>query len=175
MSHTSLREANLLATLSLAVTDAVRESAEDAVALGAAAPAALVSLDQYLDGVSLDGLRAVVGLTASGTVRLVDRLAEAGLVVRRAGTDGRSRSVLLTAAGRRAAGRIRAERARATELALAALSPKERATLTRLHEKLLAGLTTDRESAGRVCRLCDAEACGHWEGRCPVTGAVRGG
>jgi DNA-binding MarR family transcriptional regulator len=171
VSHTSARQANLLAALSLAVTDRVTASAEDAAALGSAAPAALVALEQYLDGSSLDALRGVVGLTASGTVRLVDRLVAAGLVQRRPGADGRSRAVHLTSPGRRAARRVRDERAGAAGGALQVLTPAERATLERLHEKLLAGLTTDTASAGRLCRLCDAAACGHLEGRCPVTEA----
>jgi hypothetical protein len=55
---------------------------------------------------------------------------------------------------------------------LGPLDESERAGLTRLHEKLLAGLTGGRADAGRICRLCDAHACGHEEGRCPVTRAA---
>jgi hypothetical protein len=53
------------------------------------------------------------------------------------------------------------------------LSPAERATLAALHGKLLAGLTSDRASARRLCRLCDIEACGHHRGTCPVSEARR--
>jgi MarR family transcriptional repressor of emrRAB len=174
VSHTSGREGNLLAALSLAVTDLVVDSAEGAAAFGSAAPAALVALHQYLDGATLDALRGPVGLTPSGTVRLVDRLEGAGLVTRGAGSDGRSRSVRLTAAGRRAAEGIRVARAARAEAVLDPLTARERATLEHLHEKLLAGLTRDGPSANRICRLCDAEACGHWRGECPVTEAIRG-
>jgi MarR family transcriptional repressor of emrRAB len=166
VSHTSAREANLLGALSLALADRIPASAE---------AAALVSLEQYLDGASLDALARVVGLTPSGTVRLVDRLEAERLAVRRRdGEDGRTRAVRLTAAGRRAAARIRAKRARATGEALGALSAAERRTLAALHEKLLGALTTDPASARRICRVCDAAACGHWDGRCPVTRAVAG-
>ena len=55
---------------------------------------------------------------------------------------------------------------------VALLTPEERRVLTGLHEKLLAGLTSGRESARRMCRLCDAEACGHERGTCPVTRAA---
>ena len=52
------------------------------------------------------------------------------------------------------------------------LSAGERRALTELHEKLLAGVTSDRASARRLCRLCDADACGHERGICPVTMAA---
>jgi hypothetical protein len=53
------------------------------------------------------------------------------------------------------------------------LGDEERRVLPGLHEKLLAGLTTGRESARRICRLCDPDACGHDRGTCPVTTAAR--
>lgn len=171
MSHTSAREANLLGTLSLALTDRVAAAVEACAPQGPSAPAALAALEGYLGGEPIDALRRVLGLTHSGAVRLVDRLAADGLVERRRGADGRSVAVTLTAAGRRAAADIRAARERALAVALSALSPGERRTLTELHEKLLAGLTGDRESARRLCRLCDIEACGHERGTCPVTTA----
>jgi hypothetical protein len=37
---------------------------------------------------------------------------------------------------------------------------------------LVGGLAGDRLTARRVCRLCDADACGHPQ-RCPITQAVR--
>ena len=64
---------------------------------------------------------------------------------------------------------MRAAREAALEDALAVLAPGERRALGALHEKLLAGLTSDRASARRMCRLCDIEACGHHRGTCPVT------
>ena len=67
---------------------------------------------------------------------------------------------------------IRAARESALAEALAVLDAGERRALTELNEKLLAGLTSDRASARRICRLCDIEACGHERGICPVTEAV---
>ena len=169
MAHTNAREANLLGTLSLAVAGRM----ESAVAspLGPSAPAALSALDAYLGGEPIDALRQALGLTHSGAVRLVDRLAEAGLAERRRGADARTVAVTLTAAGRAAAHAVRTAREAALEDALAALSPAERVTLGALHEKLLGGLAGDRASARRMCRLCDVEACGHHRGTCPVTEA----
>jgi DNA-binding MarR family transcriptional regulator len=159
----------------------VSESNESAAQHSAAAPAALVALAEFLDTRSMDDVRQVVGLTASGAVRLVDRLAADGYVARRAGTTGRSVSVVLTPKGRRAAARVRAARSAALRNVTAVLSDSERATLTRLHEKVLGAMTADRVAArlrgvepagGWMCRLCDFEACGRPRGACPVAGAA---
>ena len=168
MNHAS-REANLLGSLSLAVAERVADATRTAAEHGGAAPAALVALSVFLEGASIDTLRRPLGLTHSAAVRLVDRLVAAGLVRRGPGDDARSVAIVLTPAGRRAAERIQAGRMRVLAETLAPLSAAERAQLSRLHERLLAGLTSGREAARHLCRLCDADACGHHEGRCPVT------
>jgi MarR family transcriptional repressor of emrRAB len=166
-------EANVLGSLALAITSRISDEAERAAALGASAPSALVALDGYLTGQPIDALRRVLGITHSGTVRLVDRLVAAGLVERRAGTtDGRAVPLGLTPAGRRVARRVLAAREAALEDVLSVLSPEERATLAALHDRLLGGMIGSREDARRTCRMCDPVACGHHEGRCPVTQAA---
>jgi MarR family transcriptional regulator, negative regulator of the multidrug operon emrRAB len=166
------REANLLGAVSLAVSDRVRAAAERGAAQGGSAPAALVSLAGYLDGSPIDAVRGPLGLTHSATVRLVDRLVAAGLARRREGPDRRSVAVELTPAGHRAAAEAVRARAEALEEALGDLDPGERAELARLHAKVLGTLTDGRAAAGHICRLCDSHACGHEEGRCPVTRAA---
>jgi MarR family transcriptional repressor of emrRAB len=166
------REAQLLGTASLAVADRVRAAAAEGAGQGGSAPAALVSLAGYLDGEPIDSLRGPLGLTHSATVRVVDRLVAAGLARRREGPDRRSVAVVLTPAGHAAAERAVRARGAALEAALAGLDPAERTELARLHEKVLATLTEGRASAGHICRLCDIEACGHRQGRCPVTRAA---
>ena len=156
----------------MAVTGRVEAAVAAHSPHGPSAPAALAALEGYLGGEPIDALARVLALTHSGTVRLVDRLADAGLVERRPGGDGRSVAVTLTPAGHRAAEGIRAARERALADALSALDGGERELLTQLNEKLLAGLTSDRASARRICRLCDVEACGHERGTCPVTRAA---
>jgi DNA-binding MarR family transcriptional regulator len=165
----SAREANLLGALSLAVVDRLRAATESGASQGGSAPAALISLAGYLEGRPIDALRDPLGLTHSAAVRVVDRLAGGGLVRRSRGDDRRSVAVELTPAGRDAAERALAARAEALERALGVLSVAERAELARLHEKLLTAMTDGRASARHTCRLCDSEACGHHQGRCPVT------
>jgi MarR family transcriptional repressor of emrRAB len=166
------RGTNLLGAVSLAVADRLRAAAERGAVQGGSAPAALISLAGYLDGSPIDAVRGPLGLTHSATVRVVDRLVAAGLARRREGADRRSVAVELTPAGHSAAGQAVRARREALEEALAGLDPAERAELARLHAKVLATLTDGRAAAGHICRLCDSHACGHEEGRCPVTQAA---
>ncbi|MEV4620863.1 MarR family transcriptional regulator [Asanoa sp. NPDC049573] len=171
-------QANLLGAVSLALTDAAAgavAAASDgtaAVAGNPTAAAALSALLHFLHRPSIDQLRRVLGLTPSGTVRLVDRLAEAGLVTRGPGGDGRSRSVALTPAGRAAAERLSAARAATLRSALAGLSPAERSTLDGLVGKVMAGIVAEKDGGAWLCRLCDLAACGRDEGHCPTANAA---
>ena len=166
------RTANLLGALALALTDALRQETEAQATLGAGAPAALVTIGIDPGG-SIHTLAAVLGLSHSATVRLVDRLAADGLVERRAGADGRTLALHLTPPGRERRQQILDGRRRVLGDALAALSAPERDTLTRLTEILLSGLTQGRQHADHICRLCDEDVCPRET--CPVEGAVTDG
>jgi DNA-binding MarR family transcriptional regulator len=162
------REANLLGALALVVTDQTETVTAAACGLSPTAAAALSALYHFLDGPTLDTLRRVLGLTPSGAVRLVDRLAEAGYVTRGPGADGRSRAVTLTPKGRRTAKRVALSRAQVLRGALAGLSTQERATLHALLGKLFTTFIQQPRSTGWICRLCDTVACGRNAGHCPV-------
>ena len=167
------RTGNLLGALSLAVSDRASAAVADAAGRSESAAAALSALLYFLDRPSVDLLRRVLGLTSSGTVRLLDRLEEAGFVQRGPGPDGRSTSVSLTAPGRRAAERVAAARAGVLDDALTVLSPDERRELEDLISKVLAGFVRGPGAVRWMCRLCDTHACGRAEDRCPVATAVR--
>jgi DNA-binding MarR family transcriptional regulator len=137
------------------------------------AAAALSALHHFLDGPSIDLLRQVLGLTSSGTVRLIDRLEAEGYVTRRPGVDGRSIAISLTPSGHRAATRVTAARARVLDRALDVLSPAERETLDTLSSKVLIGLMRGPGATRWICRLCDTRACGHDAGWCPVAQEAR--
>lgn len=166
------RDANLLGALAVAVTD--RTSAVIAAAAGqsVSAAAALSALHHFLDRPTLDQLRKVLGLTPSGAVRLVDRLADAGLVTRGPGEDGRSRSIALTRKGREAAERVSAARAAVLTDALKELSPDERKVLHALMGRLMASMVHTKDGGAWICRLCDLEACGRVAGECPTANAA---
>jgi DNA-binding MarR family transcriptional regulator len=169
------RDANVLGALSLVIAD--RMSAAVAADQSHTAAAALSALDQFLDGCSVDRLRRVLGLTPSGTVRLVDRLEAAGHVRRGAGGDARTRSLTLTAAGNRAARRVADARGAVLDDALSTLTPEERRTFERLAGKVLEGVVraklAEAQDTPWICRLCDPHACGRDEGACPAANAAR--
>ena len=167
------RTANLLGALSLVITDRTAEAMAGAGGRPESAAAALSALLHFLDRPSVDLLRQVLGLTSSGTVRLLDRLEEAGYVQRGPGTDGRSASITLTPAGRAAAGQVATARADVLGSALTALSPQERAVFDRLTGKMLAGLIRGPGATRWMCRLCDTGTCRREEGGCPVGNAAR--
>ena len=107
------RAANVLGALALVLTDRMADAVEDAAAQAETGAAALSALRHVLPpDPTIDLLRQVLGLTHSGTVRLVDRLEAAGQV--RRGCRPRrpdARRCALTAAGRRAATRVTSGRA----------------------------------------------------------------
>ncbi len=167
----------MLGALALFLTDSTVHAASTAGQSPTAA-AALSALDQFLDRPTVDQVRRVVGLTPSGAVRLIDRLADEGLVSRGPGADGRSRSVTLTARGRRLADRIRAARAEVLDTALRELTPAQRSTLYELTSRVLASLVRTKVESGRLeyggwtCRMCDLTACGRGHGNCPAADAA---
>jgi DNA-binding MarR family transcriptional regulator len=168
------RVGNLLGALSLVISDATTEAIGSYAERSPSDAAALSAMLNFLPRPSVDRLRQVLGLTPSGTVRLVDRLEAAGLVRRGAGTDGRSTSVVLTAAGRRAARRVGEARAGVLEASLEVLSDPERRQLDALVGKVLVGRMRGPGAVRWMCRLCDMQACGRDEGRCPVAQAAGG-
>jgi MarR family transcriptional regulator, negative regulator of the multidrug operon emrRAB len=151
VSHTF---ANAFGALSLAVADRMQEAMAAVAGHGASGPAALVALDGEAGGGSIDTLRRILGITHSGTVRLVDRLADAGLVERRVGVDARAVALHLTPQGRRLARRVLAAREAALEQVLAPLSTAQR----RQMEPLLAAMIEPLHD-GRMCRACDTQRC----------------
>ena len=165
--------ANLLGALSLVIADRMADAMAEAGGRPESAAAALSALLHFLDRPTVDLLRQVLGLTSSGTVRMVDRMAESGYVQRGPGDDGRSTSVSLTGAGLAAAEAVTAARAGVLAGALDALSPAEREALRQLISKVLAGLIGGPGTVRWMCRLCDTGVCRGTEGGCPVGHAVR--
>jgi MarR family transcriptional regulator, negative regulator of the multidrug operon emrRAB len=168
--------------LSLVVADRMNTAVEAIATLGPSAPAALVAMYEFLDGGSVTQLSSVLGLTHSGTVRLVDRLAAEGLVERVGAQDGRAVSVVLTQRGRRTAARLLQTCEKSLASALSALSPDEIDNLAAAPDTMLTTVTlarveersarTDDRPQPWLCRLCDFGACGRSEGNCPVNNVV---
>src|SRR6476661_8678299 len=153
---------NVFGAMALGVGDAIRVAAEDASGLGGALPAALVALHEFAGDRPIEVLAGALRVSHSRAVRVVDRLEEGGLARRAADpADGRVALVALTPAGRRAARRVAAARARVLHDALDGLSAADRAALGALAGRVLANLAAGRVQARRICRFCDVDACGH--------------
>lgn len=172
--HASLdRAANVFGALALVVADQIADATTAAAGRADSAPAALAALLHFLDRPTVDLLRQVLGLSSSGTVRLVDRLAESGYVERAGGTDGRSTAIVLTDAGQAAAEQVCRARADVLDGATAALSSAERAELDRLAGKMLVSMMRGPGAVRWICRLCDTGICRGSPGGCPVGNAAR--
>ena len=171
-AHT-LRVANRLGAMALTLSDGIREATEAATGMAGGIPAALVSLREWADGRSVDVLAEAMRVSHSRAVRVGDRLEAAGLARREADpSDGRRALVWLEPAGRELAERALDARSRLLLVALAELDAADARDLERLLGALLDATTVDVRAAKGTCRLCDAAACGHYEGACPVTRAA---
>jgi DNA-binding MarR family transcriptional regulator len=106
-----------------------------------------------------------VGLSHAGTVRLADRLAAEGLLERRGhSTDGRTRALFLTPAGKIASDEILASRDKVLVEGLSILAPDELQILCAIAERVLRSRLENLEQSYRICRLCCYEGCTN----CPI-------
>lgn len=165
--------ANRLGALALTIGDGIREATESATGMAGGLPAALVSLHEWADGKPVDVLADAMRLSHSRAVRVVDKLEAGGLARREPDpSDGRRALVVLEPAGRELAGRALEARSRVLLAAVAELDTRDLQDLERLLGALLSITTVDLRAAKETCRLCDAHACGHYDGTCPVTRAA---
>ncbi|WP_244541655.1 MarR family winged helix-turn-helix transcriptional regulator [Afipia sp. GAS231] len=150
--------ANLLGALSLAVMDRIEQGAREVIGRGGETPAALVVIG-YGQGMTNDKLRRILGLSHSGTVRLVDRLVSDHLVERRPGKDGREVALYLTAKGAATRNDLMDSRISAVASLLDVLSPAETKRLGTLIRELLAKQDTSELDRFTICRMCDDSVC----------------
>lgn len=166
------QQANVLGAMALVVTDMSATAVADDLKQSPNVVAALCVLHGVLHEPTLEQLRRTLGITHSGTVRIVDRLVGAGLAERRPGSDERSLSIVLTAAGRRQAASIAAARMGLLTRALSGLTAVERETFHELAGKVLASIVDAKDGGPWICRLCDLDACRRDQGECPTATAA---
>lgn len=151
--------ANRLGALSVALSDALAAALPPPIADEAPDAAALNTVMQW-PGMRVDELAAILGLTHSGTVRVVDRLARKGLMERRPHPgDARAVALHLTPDGQATADQAQAERIGLLRALVADLGPEGRDALGLAVDALLRRLAPDAPSANRVCRLCEERLC----------------
>jgi DNA-binding MarR family transcriptional regulator len=148
---------NVLGALATLFSDQM-SAAVSSTGLQLAEATALSLLTTYPE-CSIEELRAPLGLSHSGGVRLVDRLAAAGHVERRVGGDARSVALRLTRRGREAAAAAMAQRAEVLARAVHMLSREEQRVLGQLASKILEQAAPLPQMAEKTCRLCDHDAC----------------
>ena len=155
---------NVVGALALALADDIRRAA-DARAPEPGQAAAAINLVCIVPKIGIERLRRALGLSHPGTVRLVDRLVEDGMVVREiAPHDRRAVALSLTKLGENTARAIVEERQSGLTWALAALTPEELVNLGALAGKLLRHLVEGEDDAFAICRLCNHDFCDD----CPV-------
>jgi DNA-binding MarR family transcriptional regulator len=158
MKPGALRDLNIIGAFALALADDFKSAMEDLAESNESACAALIVIGQE-GGLSVDRLSRILRLSQPGTVRLVDRLAAARLVERKAGADRRAVALRLTDAGKRQVKSLQVGRQHALAQALRGLDDWERSTLAAIASKVLGGLEHSEVECDRRCRLCDESAC----------------
>jgi MarR family transcriptional regulator, negative regulator of the multidrug operon emrRAB len=151
--------ANRLGAVSTALSDMIVLNGPPEVPSAGPETAALNTVSLW-PGTRIDELAAILGLSHSGTVRLVDRLAEKGLVERRQHpTDARAAALHTTAEGTALADTFQRHRlARLTTL-VKTLPEERQDRLAETIEDLLRLLASDVTGANRICRFCDERIC----------------
>ena len=157
------RTTNLLGVVGLAVADRIEDVARDILGRVGETPAALVVIGHGTD-LSNDGLSRILGLSHTGTVRLVNRLVTDGLVERHEGQDRRAVALQLTNRGYGVRDELLHGRLSAMDSILASLSSSERETLDLLLSKILTSMDTTASERRTLCRLCNVEICSN----CPI-------
>jgi MarR family transcriptional repressor of emrRAB len=157
---------NLLGAAALAIQDAISAAFRSLDLKTNTDAAALVLLKQS-NKLSISSMAVLLDLEHSSMVRAVDRLVSRRLVTRESNpADARQAVLALTPAGGRLAERVLDVRGAALTRMLGALRPEDISAITSLLSKILAKHTTSRQSADRLCRLCDEKSCGG--DQCPV-------
>ncbi|HTP38829.1 MAG TPA: MarR family transcriptional regulator [Steroidobacteraceae bacterium] len=160
------RGQNLLGAFVTAVNDQMQRHAEQAIGMGGALPAALVTIGHNY-GESVEFLSEILQMSHSGCVRLVDKLHEQQLIERRPGKDKRSLSLYLTAAGRERKRQVLQARREALTAVIGALDPAQQQQFVGLLEVMLQSITRCKRDADIICRLCEEQVCA--QSHCPVT------
>jgi len=168
MRAEELRDLNVIGAFALALADDFKSAMQDLAEGNESTCAALIVIGQE-SGLSVDRLSKILRLSQPGTVRLIDRLAEAKLVERKTGSDRRSVALRLTDAGKRQVKSLLVGRQHALVQALRGLDPGERQVLAAIADKVLRGVNHTLVECDRRCRLCDDGTCP--DETCPMIAA----
>ncbi|WP_162916562.1 MarR family winged helix-turn-helix transcriptional regulator [Dongia deserti] len=151
--------ANILGALSLLIQDRVERAWQSTLDLSPMAAAAVVQIDNE-PGSSIEQVAGRIGLTHSATVRVIDKLAERGLVEKdRARKDARAQSLKLSKPGKGLARQLHAARNQVIDGLLSGLGPVQREALEAAISAILYQCVEPGREADVTCRVCDDRRC----------------
>ena len=159
------RSANLLNVFGILINDALAVRDIPDADAGPSETAALITIAGY-PGQTIKTLAAIIGLSHSATVRLIEKLVERDLVRVVRGVDRRRAAVSITPGGEAVVAAILAHRRGRLMAILGSLDDAETKTLTRLMEKIIGAQTKSVAHGDRLCRACDLANCP--QDVCPV-------
>ncbi|MGF1900182.1 MarR family winged helix-turn-helix transcriptional regulator [Aliivibrio sifiae] len=150
---------NLLGAFATTIASNIEMEVADLDGRSLSHEAALVAINNHPnDGIEM--LSKVLGLTHSGSVRLVNNLVHDGLVERhRSKIDARAVVLCVTNLGRDRANKILLAREKITSGVLDKLGEREKETIVPILESILSTMTDSVIKARRICRFCDEGAC----------------
>jgi MarR family transcriptional repressor of emrRAB len=158
-ANDSRHTANILGALAVLIQDRVESAWQSDLDLSPMAAAALVQIDGE-PGCPIELVAGRIGLTHSATVRVIDKLAERGLVEKdRARKDARAQSLTLSKAGKRVAQQLHAARNRVTDDLLAGLDSAQRKAMEGAISAILHRTVEPGREADVTCRVCDDRRC----------------
>lgn len=164
------RTVNLLGAFVTGLHDRLAQRLESSSEISGDGPAALVVI-AYNEGRTVEFLRRTLSLSHSWTVRVVEKLEQAGLVRKETAADRRAVALYVTEQGKRKVQVIVRARRRCIDEVLDVLPAKDHKQLTSMLERMLDVLTGDFYSAEAICKLCEVDVCP--QNRCPVTQGVK--
>lgn len=160
---------NILGAFANNIADAVNAAAHEDVHISGPSAEGL-ALINHQPGITIKTLRYGLNLSHAGTVRLIDRLSEAGLVRRDISLqDKRSVALQLTQSGQAACDKLLESRQSVVRDLISSLTKKEQSVLETIVSKVLQNTVTQVPHAYAVCRLCDADLCQD----CPVEDGLK--
>lgn len=159
-----MRLENIVGAFANNVADAVNSATHEDVGISGPSASAL-ALVKHDPGLTIETLRFGLNLTHAGTVRLINRLEDAGLVCRKVSdADKRAVALHLTTTGNTVCRKLLTTRQSVIRDKLSSLSDAEKCSLEDLISRVLQNSVVDTPHAYSVCRLCDGDICEN----CPV-------
>lgn len=153
------RAANLLGALAVGLNDRILAALEASLELPANSVAVLFAVDAR-PGLSIEEIRAPLGLTQTTAARLVAGLVSQGLMLREVHRgDARSVSLRTSELGRRRVLRAKIARSQLTRGLVERVPWFWIPRLVRMAERLLEALAKHPGTSDQICRFCNRAVC----------------